>query len=125
MRASRPSIARHFAGRDDNVVATYQAILEAARAVGPFEEDPKKTSIHLVRSTAFAGVAVQKTAVVLTLKSDREIVNARVRKSQRASSRRWYFEVRLAQPRDVNKQLRAWLARSYALAGSNRGLTPV
>lgn len=117
MRASRPSIARHFTGRDDNVVATYEAVLDAARAVGPFVEDPKKTSIHLVRSTAFAGVAVQKTALVLTLKSDREIVNARIRKSERASSRRWYFEVRLVQPRDVNKQLRTWLARSYALAG--------
>ena len=114
--AARQAVARHFEGRAGNVVATYAAILDAARALGTFAEDPKKTSIHLVRSTAFAGVAVQKAALVLTLKSDRDVDSPRIRRSEQASAHRWHIEVRLSQPKDVDRQVRSWLARAYALA---------
>lgn len=80
-------------------------------------EDPKKTSIHLVRRTAFAGVATQKSALVLTLKSDREIRSPRVKRNQHTSAHRWHAEVRLEVPAHVDAQLRNWLARAYALAG--------
>ena len=58
--------ASHFRDRDPNVAATYAALLRAARALGPVIEEAKKTSIHLVRESAFAGVATQKAALILT-----------------------------------------------------------
>jgi len=115
--AGGQSIKGHFQGKAASVVATYAAILEAARALGPVTEDPKKTSIHLVRSTAFAGVAVQKSALVLTLKSDRDVSSGRIRKREQASANRWHLEVRLERREDVDGEVRRWLARAYALAG--------
>lgn len=46
------TVPSHFRSSQASVAATYAAILEAAKALGPVTEDPKKTSIHLVRSTA-------------------------------------------------------------------------
>ena len=87
------------------------------KALGPVKEDPKKTSIHLVRASAFAGVAVQKSALVLTLKSDRDVASRRIRKREQASAKRWHLEVRLDRPEEVDKDIRRWLERAYALAG--------
>jgi len=66
------TVKSHFEGRDPAVRQIYDRVLKAAGKFGPVIEDPKKTSIHLVK-TAFAGVATRKSAIVLTIKSDRKI----------------------------------------------------
>ncbi len=117
------TVTNHFRGSAPNVAATYAAILEAANALGQVIEDPKKTSIHLVRATAFAGVAVQKAALVLTLKSDRDVASRRIRKREQASASRWHLEVRLENPGEVDAEIRRWLERSYMLAGPKQART--
>lgn len=109
--------ARHFNNREPNVLATYQALLQAARSLGPVAEEPKKTSIHLVRTAAFAGVATQKAALVLTLKSATDLISPRIRRHEQASPNRWHLELKLSQPAEVDPELRRWLAAAYALAG--------
>ena len=111
-----PSVRAHFAGREPHVQAIYDALLKAARKFGPVEEDPKKTSIHLNRATAFAGVATQKAALVLTLKSASDIRSARIRKHQRTSAKRWYLDVKLSNPEEVDAELVTWLRASYELS---------
>ena len=91
--------------------------MAAAKKFGPFHEEPKKTSIHLVRATAFAGVAAQNEALILTLKSDRDVPNKRIRRRERASANRWHLEVRLETPDEVDGEVRGWLKRAYSLAG--------
>jgi Domain of unknown function (DUF5655)/Bacteriocin-protection, YdeI or OmpD-Associated/Domain of unknown function (DUF1905) len=118
MVAAGPSVKGHFRGKTAAVADTYAAILDAARALGPVREEPKKTSIHLVRASAFAGVAVQKAALVLTLKSDRDIRSPRIRKREQASANRWHVEVRLERPDEVDDDIRQWLTRAYSLAGA-------
>ena len=98
------------------VAEIYQRILSMAASIGPFREEPKKTSIHLVRKSAFAGVATRRTALILTLKSATDIVSPRVRKRDRASANRWYIEVELASPREVDRELRTWLKAAYEIA---------
>ena len=51
----------HFVARSPEVKATYEAILQAVRKLGPVEEQVKKTSIHLVRRSAFAGIIAERT----------------------------------------------------------------
>jgi hypothetical protein len=109
--------ASHFRDRDPNVAATYAALLRAARALGPVIEEAKKTSIHLVRESAFAGVATQKAALILTLKSATDLRSPRIRKHEQASANRWHLEVRLAEPTEVDTEVKQWLAAAYALAG--------
>jgi hypothetical protein len=90
--------------------------LKAAKNLGPFQEDPKKTSIHLNRKTAFAGVATRKDALILTLKSSKDLKGPRVAKREQVSANRWHVEVRLESPKDVDAQLDGWLAAAYELS---------
>jgi hypothetical protein len=110
------SVDQHFERSEPHVRAIYERVLAAARKLGPVQEDPKKTSIHLVRRTAIAGVATRKASLVLTLKASGDVESARIVKHQRASANRWYLDVKLAQPDDVDAQLVSWLAESYEIA---------
>jgi hypothetical protein len=116
MAARQGSIAQHFVDRDPIVRRTYVAILSAARRWGPVREEPKKTSIHLARRTAFAGIATRRTGLILTLKATQDIPSPRIRKRERASANRWHLEVPLARPADVDGELRGWLKAAYQLA---------
>lgn len=111
-----PTVAQHFEGRAPAVKATYNAILKTAKKLGPFQEDPKKTSIHLNRKSAFAGVATRKEALILTVKSAKKLDGPRVVKSEQVSARRWHVELRLESPSDVDTKVRDWLAAAYELS---------
>ena len=103
-----------------SVRAAYDAILKASRELGKVRESPKKTSIHLMRETTFAGVMVRREALILTLKSTGPIESERVQKAERTSAKRYYNEIRVRSPREVNKELREWIAASYELSGKAR-----
>lgn len=111
-----PSVDQHFAGKSTSVRATYDRLKQAASTFGDFAEDPKKTSIHLNRRTAFAGVATRKDAIRLTIKADTDLRSRRIVKREQASSHRWHHEVILASPKDVDTELIGWLKRAYELS---------
>ena len=95
------AVESHFPKSDPEVLATYRRLLEAARALGRVAEEPKKTSIHLVRDTAFAGVATRRSSLILTLKSAKDIHSPRIEKREQTSAHSWHIDVRLEKPGDV------------------------
>lgn len=111
------TVKQHFENRAPEVKATYAALLRAAKKLGAVKEEPKKTSIHLVRKSAFAGVAARKTALILTLKSDSDVASPRILKREQASSHRWHLETRLETPKQVDGEILDWLKKAYDLAG--------
>ena len=106
----------HFQGKDVTVRHIYDRLLKAARKLGPVSEEPKKTSIHLMNKTAFAGVATRKSALVLTIKSDRKLSSPRIHKSEQTSANRFHHEVKMTSPADVDAELVRWLEDAYALS---------
>ena len=110
------NVDSHFAKSEPAVRATYDRLLETARGLGPVTEEPKKTSIHLVRRTAFAGIATRRSSLILTLKSAADIRSPRIAKREQASANRWHVEIRLAKPADVDRQLARWIDAAYKLA---------
>ena len=110
------TVESHFEKSDPEVLATYRRLLQAARALGPVVEEPKKTSIHLMRHTAFAGVATRRSALILTLKSAKDIRSPRIEKRQQTSANRWHVDIRLEKGTDVDRQLTSWLSAAYELA---------
>lgn len=112
-----PTVVEHFRDRTPEVKGTYAEILKAAKKLGPFHEEPRKTSIHLVRKTAFAGIATRKTSLILTLKSPTDLKSKRVIKREQVSANRWHLEVRLETPDQVDREIVAWLKSAYDLAG--------
>ncbi|HEX9458695.1 MAG TPA: DUF5655 domain-containing protein [Thermoanaerobaculia bacterium] len=111
-----PTVDEHFSGRSAHVLAIYRKIVDASSALGPVAEDPKKTSIHLNRRVAFAGIQTRKDALILTLKADCDIKHRRVHKTEQTSANRWHFEVRLTAPDEVDDQILQWIRSSYELA---------
>jgi hypothetical protein len=104
-----------FAGRDAVVRETYARLLAALHQLGPFQEEPKKTSIHLVRSAGFAGVHPRKNYLYLNLRTDHPLESARVMKAEQVSKNRYHNEVKLSTPNDVDAELVGWLTEAYAL----------
>src|SRR5438034_39740 len=111
------SIEQHFEGRSPHARAIYDLILAAGCELGPVEEDPKKTSVHLNRKSAFAGISTTGQALTLTLKAAQELDDPRIKLSQRASANRWYNDIRLNSPEDIDGKILTWLRDSYEMSG--------
>lgn len=94
----------------------YDRLLAEVRAFGPVQEDPKLTSIHWNRRSAFAGVATRKEGLILTVKSATDLASPRIRKHEQASARRWHLEVPLSSVAEVDAEILGWLRASYALS---------
>ena len=95
----------------------YDLILATGREFGPVVEDPKKTSIHLNRKSAFAGISTTRHALSLTVKAAREISDDRIKVSQRASAGRWYNTIKLSSPDEFDSKIVGWLRESYEMSG--------
>jgi hypothetical protein len=111
-----PNVNDHFAGKRDEIRAIYNRLVAMTEGFGPVEQDPKKTSIHLNRQTAFAGVAVRKAHIVLTIKSDRPIPSSRIFRSEQTSAKRFHHEIKLGAVGDLDAELQKWLKAAYDLS---------
>ena len=108
-----------LAGRDDGVRAVYTRVVEAARAAGPVFEDAKKTCVHLAPAadaSAFAGVHPRKTGILLNLRTAAPISSPRVRKTEQLSRHRFFNEILVEAPDQVDAELAGWLREAYALS---------
>jgi len=110
------TVKSHFEGKDATVRQVYDRLLKATGNFGPVAEEPKKTSIHLMNKTAFAGIATRRSAMVLTIKSDRKISSPRIHKSEQTSAHRFHHEVKLTSPAEVDSELVKWLKDAYELS---------
>ena len=111
------SVSDHFTGKDPTVLAIYQHLLAETRKFGLVIEEPKKTSIHLVNKSAFAGVVTRKTALILNIKSASPIQDARIIHSEQVSSNRFHQEVKLTLPEEIDPVLLGWLETAYRISG--------
>ena len=111
------TVSGHFKGKSPIVKSIYDRILVETRKFGRVIEEPKKTSIHLVNRSAFAGVIVRKNALMLNIKSDRPIEHKRVSRIEQVSRGRFHQEIKLTSLKEVDSQLIGWLLEAYALSG--------
>jgi len=93
----------------------YRDLLAALRKIGPFQEEIKKTSIHLVRESAFAGVHPRKQYLLLTIKAAKPIRSARIVKTEQVSKNRWHLELKLTAADEIDSELLGWLREAYDL----------
>ena len=95
--------------------ALYEELLRALAPVGAFEAEVKKTSIHLVRSSAFAGVHPRKQHLLVTIKATAPIPSGRIVKTEQVSANRWHLDVKIAVAGDIDAELLGWLREAYAI----------
>jgi hypothetical protein len=107
-----------FANKEPSVRVVYNKVLSSLAKIGPVKAEAKKTSVHLVRETSFAGAHPKKAWLDLTIRSDKPIKSARVRAQEQVSKNRWHQDVRLGSPADVDAEVIGWLKSAYALAAA-------
>lgn len=116
-KAGAFTVDDHFAGKPPQVRKVYERLLELLEKIGPVSEDPKKTSIHLVRESALAGVEVRREYLLLNLKTDYPIESPRVERAERLSANRYHSKVRLSAIAEVDGEVKRWLKDAYSLSG--------
>ena len=85
------------------------------RPLGLFDVEVKKTSVHLVRSSAFVGIHPRREFLIVTIRSAKQIDSERVLKGEQVSKNRWHSEVKIFDRADIDEQLMAWLRVAYDL----------
>ena len=110
------SVNDHFVNKDPAVRALYDQLVALLQTFGPIVEDPKKTSIHLNRNSALAGVETRKDYLLLNIKSNHAIKNPRVVKAEQVSAKRFHHKVRISSPGDFDEELKTWLEEAYILS---------
>ena len=105
-----------LAASEPGVRELYDDLLRMAGQCGPFEVEEKKTSLHLVRKSAFVGVHPRKKHLVVTLKAAGPVSSARIFKSEQVSKSRWHHEVKLASAADVDTELLVWMREAYEIS---------
>jgi hypothetical protein len=110
------AVEQHFTNKQPQVRAIYERLLEITARFGTVREEPKKTSIHLMNRTAFAGVATRKDSLILTLKAASDLAHARIIKHEQASANRWHLDFRLESPDHIDSKIESWLRDAFALA---------
>ena len=111
------SLESHFTGKEPIVRAIYDRLLSSLRKFGKIIEEPKKTSIHLVNVSAFAGVQTRGTYILLNIKADHKIESARIHKAEQVSSKRFHHSVKISSLNDIDKELLGWLHEAYVMSG--------
>ena len=94
----------------------YEAILAAVSRFGDVAVEEKKTSVHLVAKTAFAGVHTRKGAVLLNIRSGTPIASDRIRKREQVSARRFHNELVIDAAERVDAEVLGWLRQAYDLS---------
>ena len=111
------TVSQHFENKDPIVKSIYDRILKESRKFGTVIEEPKKTSIHLVNKSAFAGVATRRNTLILNIKSAAPIQHERIARSEQLSASRFHQEVKLTTPDEVDSVLVQWLKEAYTISG--------
>ena len=104
-----------FTGKDEVVRTIYTRLQEALHTLGPFREEPKKTSIHIMHTVGFAGVHPRKSYLYLNIRTDYPIESPRITKAEQVSKNRFHNELKLTFPGEVDGELIGWLKDAYAL----------
>src|SRR6202162_1719136 len=103
----------HFAGRDPAVVATFHALVKAARRSGPLKILPEKTRIAFQVRMSFAAFSLRRHWVDGHVVLARRLESPRFRRIDVISPRNQVHVFRLHEPAEVDAEVERWLDGGY------------
>lgn len=107
------ALDRHFEGCDLVVRATFDAIVAAVDALGPFEILPERTRIALHARMSFAALLPRRHWLRGHLVLAGPVVSPRFTAVQVFSRHNVLHEFRLDSPGEVDAEFRGWLSAAY------------
>ena len=113
----------HFAGREPEVVATFQRLVKAAKKSGPVKVLPEKTRIAFQVRMSFAAFTLKRRWVDGHVVLARRLDSPRFTRIELFSPGNQLHAFRLHTPAEVDDEVESWLAEAY-LVGEQRHLSP-
>lgn len=117
----RQSLDAHFEGKSPHIRAIYDAFVASLTAIGPVTVLPEKTRIAFQVRMSFAQLTPRRDWVDGHVVLARRLEHPRFRRVQTFSKRNHLHAFRLADVKDVDDEVRAWLREAYAV-GEQRHL---
>ena len=114
---------RHLAGRDPEVVAIFERLVELAERNGPVTVLPEKTRIAFQVRMSFAAFELRRHWVDGHVVLARRLEHPRFRRVETFSPRNHLHQFRLERLEDADEEVAAWLAEAYRV-GEQRHLAP-
>jgi hypothetical protein len=112
----------HYEGREANVIATFERLLEAARKSGPVTVLPEKTRIAFQVRMCFAAFTLRRRWVDGHVVLARRLESPRFLRIDLISPRNQVHVFRLHEPEEVDAEVEGWLAEAY-LVGEQKHLS--
>lgn len=112
---SNRRLDEHFAGRDSQVVATFQRLLAAAETSGPVTVVPEKTRVAFQVRMSFAAFTLRRHWVDGHVVLAKRLDSPRFRRIDVISPRNQVHVFRLNGPSEVDDEVRRWLAEAYSV----------
>jgi Domain of unknown function (DUF5655) len=112
---SNRRLGEHFAGKEPQVVATFQSLLTAAEKSGPVTVVPEKTRIAFQVRMSFAAFALRRRWVDGHVVLARRLESPRFRRIDVISPRNQVHVFRLEDPSEVDEEVEKWLAEAYSV----------
>lgn len=109
----RLPVEYHFRGKSAKLRRTFEALARAVRRHGPVRVTVSRTRIEFVVRMRFAGVVVQKGALVVGLILTRPVRDPRFFRVVSYGPRAYGHQFRLRDPKQVDARLRRYLAEAY------------
>ncbi|MHB1260655.1 MAG: DUF5655 domain-containing protein [Thermoplasmatota archaeon] len=114
-----------FFGPYPHGLPLFEAVLRAVRAFGPVEPAATKTQVSFRARTRFAWLWIPQMAlkrgppdVYLTFDLSHCVDSPRIKEAIQVRPGRWVHHLRLASPRDVDAEVKAWLREAYEAVAS-------
>jgi hypothetical protein len=114
---------RHLAGRDPEVVAIFERLVELVERNGPVTVLPEKTRIAFQVRMSFAAFSLRRRWVDGHVVLARRLEHPRFGKVETFSPRNHLHQFRLERLEEVDEEVAAWLAEAYRV-GEQRHLAP-
>ena len=114
---------RHLAGRDPEVVAIFERLVELAERNGPVTVLPERTRLAVQVRMSFAAFSLRRRWVDGHVVLARRLESPRFRKVETFSPRNHLHQFRLERLEEVDEEVAAWLAEAYRV-GEQRHLAP-
>jgi len=116
-------LERHLAGRDPEVLAIFERLVELAERNGPVTVLPEKTRIAFQVRMSFAAFVLRRRWVDGHVVLARRLEHPRFRRVETFSPRNHLHQFRLERLEEVDEEVAAWLAEAYRV-GEQRHLAP-
>lgn len=110
------AIDRLFEGKTVSLRPTYDRLINELKQFGMLKESVKKTAIHLEKRSGFGIVHPRKDHLLLEFRTDYEIDDPRIMRTEKISSQRFEHSVKMENENDVDGQLISWLMDAYELS---------